>query len=92
MNEVIESPFVYEEKPEWLVLKLREARRTQREKKLGRTVGKWGGNRVGAGRPRVKLFDYTVGINVSKLQHKMLLEMGNGDLSDGVIALIREYI
>jgi len=35
MNEVIESPFVYEEKPEWLVLKLREARRTQREKKLG---------------------------------------------------------
>ena len=91
MNEIIEDQFVYE-KPEWLILKQREARRSKREKKLGRTVGKWGGRRVGAGRPKVKTFDYTVGINVSNLQHKMLLEMGNGDLSEGVIALIKEYI
>ena len=91
MNEVIENQFVYE-KPEWLILKQREARRTQREKKLGRTVGRWGGTRIGAGRPKVRVFDYTIGINVSSLQYKMLLEMGDGDLSNGVIALIKEYI
>ena len=91
MNEVIENLFAYE-KPEWLILKQREARRAQREKKLGRTVGKWGGRRAGAGRPMVREFDYTVGINISSLQYKMLMEMGNGNLGDGVVALIKEHI
>ena len=91
MNEIIEDQFIYE-KPEWLILKQREARRSKRAKKLGRSIGKHGGRRVGAGRPQIKVFDYTVGINVSSLQYKMLMEMGNGDLSDGVIALIKEYI
>jgi len=91
MNEVLEDQFVYE-KPEWLILKEREIRREKREKKLGRPVGLWGGSRVGAGRPKVRLFDYMVGINVSSLQYKMLMEMGNGDLSNGIDALIKEYI
>ena len=66
--------------------------KTQREKKLGRTVGKWGGRRTGAGRPKVRIFDYMVGINITNLQYKMLMEMGKGDLSNGVNALIKEYI
>lgn len=91
MNEVIENLFVYE-KPEWLKLKQKEARRAQREKKLGRSVGKHGGRRAGAGRPMVRKFDYTIGINISSLQYKMLMEMGNGNLGDGVVALIKEHI
>lgn len=91
MNEILENLYVYE-KPEWLILKQRETRRTKREKKLGRTVGKHGGRRLGSGRPKVKLFDHTIGINVSSLQYKMLMEMGKGNLGEGVMALIKEYI
>mgnify|MGYP003650551589 CR=1 FL=1 len=91
MNEVIENPYEYE-KPEWLILKIREERRVKREKKLGRTVGKWGGHRTGAGRPRVRSYDFMVGISMTNVQKLMLLEMGKGNLAEGVNALIKEYL
>ena len=92
MIELIESPFQYEEKPQWVLDKQRQIRREKREKKLGRTVGSWGGRRKGAGRPKVKTFDALVGIVVTNVQKQILIDMGNGSLEAGVNALIKEYL
>lgn len=87
----LEDPFQYE-KPEWLVEKEREKRRQARARRLGRPVGKWGGSRKGAGRKRVRVYDHMVGINLNRIQEQVLREMGNGDLSAGVAALINQYV
>lgn len=87
----LEDPFQYE-KPQWLVEKEREQRRAARARRLGRPVGKWGGARKGAGRKRLRVYDYMVGININRIQEQVLRDMGNGDLSAGVVALINEHI
>lgn len=87
----LEDPFQYE-KPQWLVEKEREKRRAARARRLGRPIGKWGGYRKGAGRKRERAYDHMVGININRVQEQVLREMGNGDLSAGVVALINQYI
>ena len=86
-----EDPFQYE-KPQWIVEKEREKRRAARARRLGRPIGKWGGYRKGAGRKRERKYDHMVGININRIQEQILREMGNGDLSAGVVALINEHI
>ena len=87
----LEDPFDYK-KPDWLVEKEREKRRAARSRRLGRPIGEWGGRRKGAGRKRERQYDHMVGINVNRVQEQILRDMGNGDLSAGVIALINEHL
>ena len=91
MIEVIDNPYDYE-KPEWLTEKERQIRRDKRAKALNRPIGKWGGHRPGAGRPRVRNYDFMLGISMTNVQRMLLLEMGRGNLADGVNALIKEYL
>ena len=87
----LEDPFVYT-KPEWLKLIQREKRRAARAKRLNRPIGKHGGYRKGAGRKRERPYDSQVYINHTRIQHQILMDMGNGDLSAGVQALINEHL
>jgi hypothetical protein len=83
----LEDPFDYQ-KPKWLVLEEREKRRAARAKRLGRPIGTWGGNRKGAGERYKKPYDSKVFINHTRIQHSLLLDLGNGDLNAGVQKLI----
>ena len=87
----LEDPFDYK-KPEWLAEKEREKRRAARARRLGRPIGKWGGSRKGSGRKRVRVYDHMVGVNINRVQEQILREMGDGDLSAGIMALINEHI
>ena len=73
----LEDPFVYT-KPEWLKLIQREKRRAARAKRLNRPIGKHGGYRKGAGRKRERPYDSQVYINHTRIQHQILMDMGNG--------------
>lgn len=86
----MEDPFDYQ-KPDWLIEKEREKRREARAKKLGRPVGKWGGYRKGSGKKRKREFDFMVGIDVTRIQQKILEDMGQGSLQQGIQALINEH-
>lgn len=88
MNQV--DPFDYTIGIEREKERLRELNRKNRAKRLGRPIGKHGGKRPGAGRPRVRKFDHEIGINVTRIQEKILLDMGNGSVERGVQALIKE--
>jgi len=83
----LEDPFDYQ-KPKWLVLEEREKRRAARAKRLGRPIGTWGGNRKGAGERYKKPYDSKVFIKHTRIQHSLLLDLGNGDLNAGVQKLI----
>jgi hypothetical protein len=83
----LEDPFDYQ-KPMWLVLEEREKRRAARSKRLGRPIGTWGGNRKGAGERYKKPYDSKVYIKHTRIQHSLLLDLGNGDLNAGVQKLI----
>jgi hypothetical protein len=83
----LEDPFDYQ-KPKWLVLEEREKRRAARAKRLGRPIGTWGGNRKGAGERYKKPYDSKVYIKHTRIQHSLLLDLGNGDLNAGVQKLI----
>ena len=83
----LEDPFDYQ-KPHWLVLEEREKRRAARSKRLGRPIGTWGGNRKGAGERYKKPYDSKVYIKHTRIQHSLLLDLGNGDLNAGVQKLI----
>jgi hypothetical protein len=83
----LEDPFDYK-KPQWLVLEEREKRRAARAKRLGRPIGTWGGNRKGAGERYKKPYDSKVYIKHTRIQHSLLLDLGNGDLNAGVQKLI----
>ena len=87
----IEDPFVYE-KPEWLVLYEREKRKKQREKRIGRSVGTWGGKRDGAGLKKKKEYTHLARLNMTNVQCQILSDMGNGDWETGLNKLINEHI
>jgi hypothetical protein len=89
------SPFNYpEEEPEWLAEKRIEKQREKRKNKLGREIGTWGGKRKGAGRPpwKVKPEGESIVVNMNNIQRMSLMEMGNGDISKGIQALIDQYL
>lgn len=87
----LDDPFDYDT-PDWLIEKKRAINRERRAKTLGRPIGKWGGRRAGAGRPKVRSYDHLVGISMTNVQKMLLIEMGKGNLADGVNALIKEYL
>jgi hypothetical protein len=92
----LEDPFDYPEpfKPQDIPEKaeeLREKRRAYRAKKLGRPVGKHGGYRPGAGRPRVREYTHTAYIKLDNIQVKLLEELGGGDLYHGIQKAIERF-
>ena len=81
------KPPVAEDKKE----ELREKRRQKRAEKLGRPIGKHGGYRKGAGRPRQREWSHRVYINVDNIQVKLLEDLGDGDIHNGVQKLVERY-
>lgn len=71
---------------------LREKRRAYRAKKLGRPIGKHGGYRKNAGRKRTREWTHRAYLVLDRIQVKLLEDLGNGDLSNGVQALIERHI
>lgn len=87
----MENPFDYEtKKPEWVVLIEREKRRAARAKRLGRAIGKHGGYRKGAGRPKTKVYTDEVKINLTNIQRMLLEDMGGIEI--GIQKLIEEHL
>ena len=89
--KTMDDPFEYS-KPDWLIEIERKKRREQREKRLGRPVGTWGGKREGAGKRKPKDHTHEARINLTSIQYQILLEMGNGDWENGLNKLINEHI
>ena len=87
----MEDPFAYQ-KPEWILEMERDKRRAARAKRLGRAIGSHGGSRKGAGRKRERPYDSIVYIDHTRIQYQILMDMGKGDLSAGVQALIDEHL
>ncbi len=71
---------------------IREKRRAYRAKKLGRPIGKHGGYRKGAGRKRIREWTHRAYLNLDRIQVKLLEDLGNGDLSNGVQVLIERNL
>ena len=74
--------------PDWYKQKRREERAL-----AGNPTG-WGGKREGSGRKRQ---DYTqeeivVKLNITQFQHKLLLELGNGSVRQGIQNIINESV
>lgn len=87
----MESPFDYDnKKPDWVIEIEREKRRAYRAKRLGRPIGKHGGYRPGAGRPKVKKYTDEVKVNLTKIQRMLLEDMGGVEI--GIQKLIEEHL
>lgn len=94
---ILDDPFDYPEpfKPpitEDKKEEIREKRRAYRAKKLGRPIGKHGGYRKGAGRKRTRTWTNRVYLVLDRIQIKILMEMGNGNISNGVQKMIERHI
>lgn len=70
----------------------KEKRRAARAKKLGRPIGNHGGYRKGSGRKRTREWTHRAYLVLDRIQVKLLEDLGNGDLSNGVQALIWRHI
>lgn len=79
--------------PEALVEAWTEIERRRKEelsKKLGRTVGSWGGKRKGAGRPKFLPYNTVVKLSLNPIQKQILTELGDGQLGKGIEKFINE--
>jgi len=74
----------------WEIIEKR--RKEEMSKKLGRTVGTWGGKRKGAGKPRQLTYNTVAKLELSTVQKKVLTEMGDGYLDKGIEKLINEHM
>jgi hypothetical protein len=74
----------------WQIIEKR--RKDEKSKKLGKTVGEWGGKRKGAGRPKYLPYNTIVKLQLNGVQKKVLTEMGNGILNAGIEKLINEHM
>lgn len=74
----------------WQIIEKR--RKDEKSKRLGRTVGEWGGKRKGAGRPKYLPYNTIVKLQLNGVQKKVLTEMGNGILNAGIEKLINEHM
>ena len=74
----------------WQIIEKR--RKEEKSKKLGRTIGDWGGTRPGSfgKKPGVKTYNTVVKLEINSVQKKMLMEMGDGSVDIGVQKLINE--
>jgi hypothetical protein len=71
---------------------IEKRRKEELSKKLGRTVGTWGGKRKGAGKPRTLAHNTVAKLELNAIQKKMLTEMGDGILDAGIQKLINEHM
>jgi hypothetical protein len=69
---------------------IEKRRKEELSKKLGRTVGTWGGKRKGAGKPRTLTYNTVAKLELNPVQKKVLTEMGDGDINKGIEKLINE--
>jgi len=69
---------------------IEKRRKEELSKKLGRTVGTWGGKRKGAGKPRTLTYNTVAKLELNSVQKKILTEMGDGDINKGIEKLINE--
>jgi len=69
---------------------IEKRRKEELSKKLGRTVGTWGGKRKGAGKPRTLTYNTMAKLELNPVQKKILTEMGDGDINKGIEKLINE--
>jgi hypothetical protein len=69
---------------------IEKRRKEELSKKLGRTVGTWGGKRKGAGKPRQLTYNTVAKLELNSVQKKMLAEMGDGNIDKGIQKLINE--
>lgn len=74
----------------WQIIEKR--RKDEKSKRLGKTVGEWGGKRKGAGRPKYLPYNTIVKLQLNGVQKKVLTEMGNGILNAGIEKLINEHM
>jgi hypothetical protein len=72
----------------WEIMEQR--RKEALSKKLGRTVGTWGGKRKGAGKPRTLTYNTVAKLELNSIQKKVLTEMGDGSIDKGIEKLINE--
>jgi hypothetical protein len=72
----------------WEIIEKR--RKEEMSKKLGKTVGTWGGKRKGAGRPKYLPYNTIVKLQLNGVQKKVLTEMGDGSLDKGIEKFINE--
>ena len=94
--KILDDPFDYPEpfKASQIPEKrdeLAQKRREYRSKKLGRPIGKHGGYRPGAGRPRVRTYTHIAYVLLDKIQVKLLEELGQGDLQCGIQQAIEKF-
>jgi len=52
----------------------------------------WGGARLGAGRPRKRPVGVAFNVRLNGLQRLLLEEMGNGNVEDGLQALVDKHL
>jgi hypothetical protein len=69
---------------------IEKRRKEELSKKLGRTVGTWGGKRKGAGKPRTLTYNTVAKLELNPVQKKVLAEMGDGSIDRGIEKLINE--
>lgn len=85
---------MFDDIPDWKLQEIYDQmvkeRLEQRAKKLGRPVTTWGGKRSNSGRKKLIKTATVIEIELNSIQKKILVEMGDGSLSDGVLKLINE--
>jgi hypothetical protein len=84
----------FDDIPEWRLEQIYQdmvkKRQATRAKKLGRPVTTWGGKRAGAGRPKILKQKTTLDLELNPIQVKILAEMGEGSIEQGILKLINE--
>ena len=85
---------MFDDIPEWrleqIYADMVKQKKEAMSKKLGRPVGDWGGKRKGAGRPKVLKTKTTIDLALNPIQAKVLTEMGEGSIEEGILKLINE--
>lgn len=87
----LDDPFDYPDEKEAQEL-VRLRKRALLEQKLGVALPTWGGARKGAGRKRGPNRMHFFKIRLDNIQEKLLAELGDGDIRQGLIKLIERNL
>ena len=84
----------YDDIPEWRLEQIwqdiQKKHKEERSKKLGRPVLDWGGRRPNSGRKKQIKTHVVFKLELNKVQQKVLAEMGEGSIEQGILKLINE--
>ena len=89
--KTFEDPFEYPTEEEAQAL-VRLRKRALIEEKTGIPLPTWGGARKGAGRKRGPNRMHFFKIRLDNIQEKLLAELGDGDIRQGLIKLIERNL